>query len=52
MAVWGGLTIAVKRRAAKSKGEKERYTYLNTEFQRIARRDFLKKPTSVINAKK
>jgi len=27
MAVWGGLTIAVKRREAKSKGEKERYTH-------------------------
>ena len=33
------LQIAVKRREAKSKGEKERYTYLNSEFQRIARRD-------------
>ena len=33
------LEIAVKRRQAKSKGEKERYTYLNAEFQRIARRD-------------
>ena len=31
--------IAVKRREAKSKGEKERYKYLNAEFQRIARRD-------------
>ena len=31
--------VAVKRREAKSKGEKERYTHLNTEFQRIARRD-------------
>ena len=31
--------IAVKRREAKSKGEKERYTYLNVEFQRITRRD-------------
>ena len=31
--------IAVKRRDEKSKGEKERYTHLNTEFQRIARRD-------------
>ena len=39
MAVWGGLTIAVKRREAKSKGEKERYKHLNAEFQRIARRD-------------
>ena len=33
------LQIAVKRREAKSKGEKERYTHLNPEFQRIARRD-------------
>ena len=32
------LQIAVKRREVKSKGEKERYTLLNTEFQRIARR--------------
>ena len=31
--------IAVKRREAKSKGEKERYTYLSAEFQRTARRD-------------
>ena len=33
------LQIAVKRREAKSKGDKERYTHLNAEFQRIARRD-------------
>ena len=33
------LQIAVKRREAKSKGQKERYTHLNAEFQRIARRD-------------
>ena len=33
------LQIAVKRREVKSKGEKERYTHLNAEFQRIARRD-------------
>ena len=32
-------SIAMKRREAKSKGEKERYTHLNAEFQRIARRD-------------
>ena len=32
------LQIAVKRREAKSKGEKERYTHLNAEFQRITRR--------------
>ena len=36
------LTLAVKRREAKSKGEKERYKHLNAEFQRIERRD--KKP--------
>ena len=33
------LQIAVKRREAKGKGEKERYTHLNTEFQRVSRRD-------------
>ena len=33
------LRRAVKRREAESKGEKERYTHLNIEFQRIARRD-------------
>ena len=33
------LQIAVRRREVKSKGEKERYTHLNTEFKRIARRD-------------
>ena len=33
------LQIAVKRSEAKSKGEKERYSHLNAEFQRIARRD-------------
>ena len=35
------LQRAEKRREAKGKGEKERYTYLNAEFQRIARRDIL-----------
>ena len=39
MAVGEALQIAVKRREAKSKGEKERYKHLNAEFQRIARRD-------------
>ena len=39
MAVWGSLKIAVKRREAKRKGEKERYTHLNAAFHRIARRD-------------
>ena len=33
------LQLSVKRREAKSKGEKERYKHLNAEFQRIARRD-------------
>ena len=45
------LQIAVNRREANGKGEKERYTHLNAEFQRIAKRD-KKKPSSVINAKK
>ena len=49
MAVWEALQIAVKREV-KSKGEKERYTHLNAELQRIARRD--KKAYSVISAKK
>ena len=44
------LQIAEKRREAKGKWEKERYTHMNAEFQRIARSD--KKPSSVINAKK
>ena len=35
----GALHIAVKRREAKSKGEKERYAHLNAELQRIARKD-------------
>ena len=35
----GALQIAVKRREAKSKGEKERYSHLSAEFQRIARKD-------------
>ena len=43
------LQTAVKRREAKSKGEKERYSHLNTEFRRIAGRD--RKPPSVISAK-
>ena len=45
------LQIAVKRREVKGKGVKERYIHLNAEFQRIARR-YLRKPSSVINAKK
>ena len=45
------LQIAVKRREAKSKGEKEKYKHLNAEFQRIARRDknaFLRDRKSVV----
>ena len=45
------LQIAVIRREAKSKGEKERYKHLNSEFQRKARRD-KKAFLSVINGKK
>ena len=44
------LQIAEKRREAKGKGEKERYTHLNAQFQRIAQRK--RKPSSVINAKR
>ena len=44
------LQIAVKTREEKGKGEQERYSYLNAEFQRIARRD--KNAFLVINAKK
>ena len=44
------LQIAMNRREVKGKGEKERYTHLNAEFQRRARRD--KKAFPVINAKK
>ena len=44
------LQIAEKRRQAKSKGEKERYTHLNAEFQRIASET--RKPSSVISAEK
>ena len=39
VAVWGGFKIAEKRREAKGKGKRERYTQLNAEFQRIIRRD-------------
>ena len=46
----GEASQIVKRREAKSKGEKERYKHLNAEFQRIARKK--RKPSSVINAKK
>ena len=45
------LQIAVKRREVKSKGEKERYTHLNAEFQRLAKRDkkaFLSDPCKEI----
>ena len=47
------LQISEKRREAKGKGEKESYTHLNAEFQRIARRDkkaFLSDPCKEIEA--
>ena len=44
------LQIAEKRRKAKGKGEKGRYTHLNAALERIAKR--YRKPYSVINAKK
>ena len=37
--VWGGLTNSWEKKRSKGKGEKERYTHLNAEFQRIAKRD-------------
>ena len=51
MAAWEALQTAVKRREAKSKGEKKRYKHLNAEFQRITRRDkkaFLSDPCKEI----
>ena len=50
VAVWGGLTNSCEKKKVKSNGKKERYTHLNVEYQRIARRD--KKPSLAINAKK
>ena len=53
MAKWlseEALQIAEKRREVKGKGEKERYTHLSADCQKIARRD--KKLSSVINTKK
>ena len=44
------LQIAVKGREVKGKGEKERYTHLNAEFQK--QQGEIRKPSSVINAKK
>ena len=46
MAVWGGLTNSCEKKRSESKGEKERYKYLNAEFQIIARED---KKTSRLN---
>ena len=39
MAVWGGLTNSCEKKRSERKGKKERYTRLNAEFQRRARRD-------------
>ena len=50
MVVWGDLRNNQKRREAKDKGENERYTQLNAEFQR--KQGEIRKPSSVINAKK
>ena len=48
------IKVAEKRREAKSKGEKETYTYLNAEFQRRRdkKQEEIRKPSSMINAKK
>ena len=50
MAVWGGLTNSCEKKRSESEGEKEWYTHLNAELQRIAMRD--KKAFSVSSAKK
>ena len=50
MVVSGGLTSSCEKKKSEDKGEKERYTYLNAEFQRIARE--IRKPSLVSNAKK
>ena len=50
MVVWGGLTNSKEQNRAKGKVEKERYTHLNAEFQKIA--EEIRKPSWVINAKK
>ena len=50
MVFCGGLQIAVKRGEVKGKGEKERYTHLNAEFQR--KQGEIRNTSSVINAKK
>ena len=50
MAVWGGLTNSCEKKRSKSKGEKERYKHLNAEFQR--KQGEIRKPSSVISAKK
>ena len=39
MAVWGGLTNSCKKKRSKKRREKERYSHLNAEFKRLARRD-------------
>ena len=39
MAVWGGLTNSCEKRRSEMQREKERYTHVNAEFQRTARRD-------------
>ena len=39
MAVWGGFTNSCEKKRSENKGEKERHSHLNAEFQRIARRD-------------
>ena len=39
MAIWGGLTNGCEKKRGKKQRRKERYKYLNAEFQRVARRD-------------
>ena len=49
MVVWGALTNSCEKKTSEGKGEKERYTHLNAEFQRIARRDLKKKKKAFLS---
>ena len=52
MVVWGGFTNNWEKREAKGKGEKERYTHPNLEFEKKKKARKESRPSSVINAKK
>ena len=52
MAVWGGLTNSCEKKRSEKQRGKERYKHLNADFQRIAKKKKIRKPCSVISAKK